>query len=229
MVIKGIGTMTARKGISSMGLEKETPPKGNGDTAFASGVDDTSSSPSHSPTEAAVPARPRKLVVLHWLTVFCVIAAVTFILTRDQVDGKAVRQWLLEGHRHFGLFVLMLFLARVAIRFRLGKLPQADRLPRVARLLAGLTHVALYALLLTLPLLGWALSSAEGKPVHLFGLTLPALVSADEDLADTLQAWHLNAAWVLLGLVSLHVAAALWHHFVLRDEVLRRMLPGRRR
>jgi hypothetical protein len=80
-----------------------------------------------------------------------------------------------------------------------------------------------------LPLLGWALSNAEGKPVHLFGLTLPALVSADEDLADTLQAWHLNAAWVLLGLVSLHVAAALWHHFVLRDEVLRRMLPKRRR
>jgi cytochrome b561 len=136
---------------------------------------------------------------------------------------------LLEGHRHFGLFVLMLFLARVALRIRLGKLPHDAQVPKFVRIAAGLTHIALYALLLTLPLLGWALSNAEDKPVHLFGLTLPALVSADEDLADTLQAWHLNAAWVLLGLVSLHVAAALWHHFVLRDETLRRMLPKRRR
>ena len=227
---KGIGMMAAtRKGISSMGLEKETPPKGNGDAAFVSSVEDTLNSPPHQPAEVTAPVLPKKLVVLHWLTVLCVIAAVTFILTRDQVDGKAVRQWLLEGHRHFGLFVLMLFFARVVIRLRLGKLPHDNQLPRVARMLAGLTHVALYALLLTLPLLGWALSSAEGKPVHLFGLTLPALVGADEDLADTLQAWHLNAAWVLLGLVSLHVAAALWHHFVLRDEVLRRMLPKPRR
>jgi cytochrome b561 len=218
-----------RKGIASMGLEKETPPKRAGEAAFVSSVENTLNSPPQQPTEVAVPARPRKLVALHWLTVFCVITAVTFILTRDQVDGKAVRQWLLEGHRHFGLFVLMLFLARIAIRIRLGKLPHDGQLSRVVRVLAGLTHVALYALLLSLPLLGWALSNAEGKPVHLFGLTLPALVSADEDLADTLQAWHLNAAWVLLGLVSLHVAAALWHHFVLRDETLRRMLPRRRR
>jgi len=221
-------TAATHKGISSMGREKETPPQGNGDAAFVSGEGDPLNSPSYQPAEAAVPARPRKLVVLHWLTVFCVIAAVTFILTRDQIDGKVVRQWLLEGHRHFGLFVLMLFAARVAIRLRLGKLPSDDPLPRVARIAAGLTHIALYALLLSLPLLGWALSNAEGKPVHLFGLTLPALVSADEDLADTLQAWHLNAAWVLLGLVSLHVAAALWHHFIRRDEVLRRMLPKRR-
>jgi len=222
-------TTAARKGILSMGLEKETPPKGTGNAAFVAGVEDPLNSPPQQPTVVTVPARPRKLVALHWLTVFCVIAAVTFILTRDQIDGKAVRQWLLEGHRHFGLFVLMLFLARVGIRIRLGKLPHDDQLPKLVRLMAGLTHIALYALLLTLPLLGWALSNAEGKPVHLFGLTLPALVSADEDLADTLQAWHLNAAWVLLGLVSLHVAAALWHHFVLRDEVLRRMLPKRRR
>lgn len=218
----------AYKGISTMGLEKETPPKGTGDAAFVSGVDDRLRSPSRQPAEAIVPAHPRKLVALHWLTVFCVMAAVTFILTRDQIDGKAVRQWLLEGHRHFGLFVLMLFLARVAIRIRLGKLPHDSRLPKLVRVLAGLTHIALYALLLTLPLLGWALSNAEDKPVHLFGLTLPALVSADEDLADSLQAWHLNAAWVLLGLVSLHVAAALWHHFILRDETLRRMLLKRR-
>ena len=72
------------------------------------------------------------------------------------------------------------------------------------------------------------MSSAAGTPVHFFGLTLPPLVGEDEDLADTLQTWHVNAAWALLVLVSLHVAAALWHHLVLRDHTLRMMLPRRR-
>ncbi|HEY0197601.1 MAG TPA: cytochrome b/b6 domain-containing protein [Rhodanobacter sp.] len=179
--------------------------------------------------EETAPMHPRKMVVLHWLTVFCVAMAAALILTRDQIDGRAIRMWLLEGHRHFGLFVLLLFFARVALRIRLGKLPSDNSASKVVRILAGLTHVVLYALLLALPLLGWALSDAQGKPVHLLGLTLPMIVGADEDLADELQAWHLDAAWALLGLVSLHVAAALWHHFVLRDRVLRMMLPGRRR
>ncbi|HUA79139.1 MAG TPA: cytochrome b [Dyella sp.] len=169
------------------------------------------------------------MVYLHWLTVLCVVTAVIFILARDQVDGRVLRQWLLEGHRHFGLFVLVLFFVRVAIRIRLGKLPPTNRSPKIFRVLAALTHITIYAILLAQPLLGWALSDAEGKPVHLLGLTLPALVNADEDLADTLTTWHLNVAWILLGLVSLHIAAALWHHFVLRDQTLRAMLPGRRR
>ncbi|HVI56748.1 MAG TPA: cytochrome b [Luteibacter sp.] len=172
---------------------------------------------------------PRRLRVLHWLTVVCVVLAAAFILTRDQLDGRSVRFWLLEGHRHFGLFVLALFVVRVVVRLRVGKLPSAGEMAWPVRVAAGLTHVALYALLVTLPLLGWALSSAEGNPVHVFGATLPNLVAADEDLADNLQAWHLDAAWVLLGLVCLHIAAALWHHFVMRDGVLRRMWPKRRR
>ncbi len=173
--------------------------------------------------------RPRKLVALHWLTVLCLLLAAALILTREQVAGRSLRMWLLEGHRHLGLLVLLLFFVRTALRIRLGKLPHADRSSPLMRALAGLTHLALYALLLALPLLGWALSDAQGKPVHLLGATLPALVGEDEDLADQLQAWHLDAAWALLALASLHVAAALWHHFVLRDGVLRTMLPRRRR
>jgi cytochrome b561 len=169
------------------------------------------------------------LVILHWLTVLCLFMAATLILTRDQVSGRVLKMWLLEGHRHFGLFVLVLFFFRVALRMRLGRLPSDNGSSRLVQRLAGLTHVALYALLLAQPLLGWTLSSAQGKPVHLLGATLPNLVGADEDLADALQAWHQDVAWVLLGLISLHIAAALWHHFVLRDGVLRMMLPQRRR
>lgn len=176
------------------------------------------------------PARPGKIVLFHWLTVLCVCFAAGLILLRDEVvTGRSLKQWLLEGHRHFGLFVLMLFFVRVVVRIRAGKLPPVGKMSKPIRALATLTHMALYALLLAMPLLGWVLSNAQDRPVHLFGLTLPALVGADEDLADSLQTWHVDAAWVLLALVLLHTGAALWHHFVVRDDVLRSMLPRRPR
>ncbi|GLQ95058.1 cytochrome like B561 [Dyella acidisoli] len=166
--------------------------------------------------------------MLHWLTVLCVIFAAGLILLRDEVvSGRVLKQWLLEGHRHFGLFVLVLFFVRIVIRIRTGKLPPTGNMPKAVRAVAALTHIALYGLMLALPMLGWALSNAQDRPVHLFGLTLPTLVGADEDLADSLQTWHIDAAWTLLALVLLHTGAALWHHFVVRDDVLRAMLPSR--
>jgi cytochrome b561 len=172
---------------------------------------------------------PRVLVLLHWLTALCLVLAAAFILTRDQMDGRTLRMWLLEGHRHFGLFILILFFVRLVVRLRTGRLPAEENTAWPLRVAAGLTHVALYALLLAQPLLGWALTSAAGKTVDFFGIALPALVAEDEDLADTLHTWHENTAWALLILICLHAGAALWHHFVMRDGVLRRMSPRRPR
>ncbi|PXV55892.1 cytochrome b561 [Dyella jiangningensis] len=176
-----------------------------------------------------LPERPRALVVMHWLTALFLAMAAALILLRDEVDGRALRMWLLEGHRHFGLLVLLLFFARAALRLRLRHWPVEGKVSPLIRFAAGSTHLALYVLLLVQPLLGWALSNAQGKPVHFFGLTLPAIVASDEDLADRLTDWHQGVAWVLLALIALHVAAALWHHFMLRDRTLRLMLPRRRR
>lgn len=218
--------VATRRGISGMGRENMTSARQNDVSAPASG---TEHHVPRQPVGDVTPSRPRKLVILHWLTVLCLALAAGLILTRDEIDGRSARLWLLEGHRHFGLFVLMLFFVRVIFRVRAGKLPHEGSTGRLVRWLATATHLALYGLLLVLPLIGWALSNAEGKPVHLFGVTLPALVATDEDLADSLLTWHQDVAWVLLALVSLHVAAALFHHFVLRDGVLRMMLPKRRR
>jgi cytochrome b561 len=176
---------------------------------------------------AAASARPRALVVLHWLTVLVLLAAASVILARELVSAKPPRAWLLDLHRHLGLCVLLLFALRVGLRLRWGRLPAVATLAWPLRLAAALMHAALYASILLLPLLGWALSNAAGQPVHFFGLALPALVAPDFDLADQLLLWHQNAAWTLLALVVLHVAAALWHHFVRRDAVLRVMWPGR--
>jgi cytochrome b561 len=213
-----------------MGLQttkKNASPSSQAEVTSVLGTQRGNQSPQPSP--ATAPMRPKKLVVLHWLTVLCLIFAAALILTRDQVDGRVLEQWLLEGHRHFGLLVLLLLLIRVVVRVRAGKLPPAGEHSPIIRIAATVTHIALYGLLLALPLLGWALSDAEDKPVHFLGATLPAIVGADEDLADQLQLLHTDAAWLLLGLVTLHVGAALVHHFVLRDGTLRMMLPKRRR
>ena len=175
------------------------------------------------------PPRPRAVRILHWLTVLCLIVAATLILTRDEVSNKPMRGWLMLGHQHAGLLVLLLFVIRVVVRLRVGKLHPAGEPPWLMHAAAQLTHVALYALLLAMPLLGWALTNASGHPVHFFGLPLPALVGEDDDLSDTLLTWHQDAAWVLLALALLHIGAALWHHFVRHDGTLRMMLPARRR
>lgn len=175
-----------------------------------------------------IPPRPRAMRWLHWATVACLVIVAAVALFRDEVAGRALRQWLLEGHRHVGLLILALAVGRIGLRLRLGRLPSPSG-SRVALLAAALTHAAIYVALLALPLIGWALSDAEGKPVHLFGLTLPALVTDDDDLADQLLVWHQDVAWALLGLLALHVAAALWHHFIKRDGLLRSMWPSGKR
>jgi len=94
------------------------------------------------------------------------------------------------------------------------------------KLAASALHALLYVLLLSIPLLGWALSSARGQAVALpLGVNLPALLAKDLDLADSLEQLHSIAAWSLAALAGLHAAAAIWHHRVRRDGVLVAMLP----
>ena len=85
----------------------------------------------------------------------------------------------------------------------------------------------MYAAIGAITIIGWALTNAHAVHLHLLGvIPLPSLVQADSDLADVLSDWHVGIAWTLLGLVVLHVSAALWHHFRMRDSVLVAMLPG---
>jgi cytochrome b561 len=92
---------------------------------------------------------------------------------------------------------------------------------------ARTAHVLLYVLSLAVPLAGWAYTSAVGYPVVLFGaLRLPDLVAPDRGLSDVLKGVHAWLAWTLVGIASLHAAAAIKHHFIDGDHLLRRMWPG---
>jgi cytochrome b561 len=89
---------------------------------------------------------------------------------------------------------------------------------------ANISHFVLYGAIVGIPTLGWLTVSARGRPVSVFGLfDLPALIAKDRDLADTLQQWHYFAALAMLAMVGLHVAAALYHHFIRKDAVLKAM------
>jgi len=172
--------------------------------------------------------RPRPMVFLHWATALLIALVIGIAFVRDGVEEKALRATLMNIHRSIGLTIALLAMARIVVRLAHRPLPPTGDMSPLARLAAELAHLALYVLLMALPLIGWALSCAHGKPVSLFGLvTLPVIVEEDEDLADDLAEYHENAAWLLIGLVGVHAAAALYHHFVRRDNVLRAMLPAR--
>lgn len=162
---------------------------------------------------------------LHWATVLALVAGFALIWWRDGLDDGDQRRLLLAWHATLGLAVLMLALGRLARRLAAGRDVPHAALSGWERRLSGGVHLLLYGLLVSLPLLGWLALSSRGRMPQLFGLVaLPRLIERDRDLADLLQAWHERVAIALLCLVGLHVAAALFHHLVRRDGVLRSML-----
>lgn len=169
------------------------------------------------------------IIALHWLTLAALAMGVAAIFLREAVEGRALRLELLNLHRSVGLMILLAAGARLALRKQVGCPAAEHNTPRAMRVLAALSHAALYALLLALPILGWALTSAHGQHASVFGLIpLPPLMASDPDLADTLGDFHEWASWGLLALVIVHAGAALWHHHIRRDHVLRSMLPRSR-
>ena len=163
---------------------------------------------------------------LHWLIVALVITQVTLASLADDLPPGMRKLTLLARHKSFGITILALAILRLAWR-RMNPTPELPpALKPYERRLARFTHAMLYLLLFAMPLSGWTMSSARGFPVSWFGLVqLPDLVPKNKALYETLLTTHHTLAWVLGGVVTLHVVAALKHHFVLRDDVLRRMLP----
>jgi cytochrome b561 len=166
--------------------------------------------------------------LLHWLIVVLIIVQVTLAEMADELPIGAKKLALLARHKSVGITILGLAVLRLAWR----SLHPTPLLPQTLkpweRGLARFTHVMLYVLLFAQPLSGWMMSSARGFPVSWFGFfTLPDLVPKNRALYDALVATHGTLAVVLAVVVTLHIAGALKHHFMLKDDVLRRMTPFR--
>lgn len=130
-------------------------------------------------------------------------------------------------HKGTGMIILLLSLARLGWRMKWTMPDWPSTAGRLQRVVARLTHVVLYALMLVVPVTGWIMTSANSKlPISIWGLfEWPKLaVTKGSALAEVAYEGHEILGYLMAALVALHVAAALHHHFVLKDNVLRRML-----
>lgn len=164
---------------------------------------------------------------LHWVVAAIIIGVLALGLYMSDLPPDPFKFQLYGIHKAFGITVLGLAVLRLLWRF--GNIVPAS-LPHHAqweKFLARAAHYALYVLMIVTPLSGWAMSSAGGHPVSFFGLfDLPPLVAQNPDLGKEIAEIHETLAWTLMGVLALHVAGALKHHFVDKDETLRRMLPS---
>ena len=185
-------------------------------------------------TPAGVPAEPVKrytdvAIALHWLLALALLAAFCVGLYMADLKLSPTRIRLFNWHKWAGISILVLSACRLAWRLTHRPPEEPSYLPLWQKRLAGAVHGLLYLMFFLVPLAGWAHSSAAGFPVVWFGVVhLPDLVGPDKALAETLADVHSAFAFTLAGLVALHVAGALQHRFILKDDIVQRMLPGRR-
>lgn len=164
---------------------------------------------------------------LHWLVAALVLTMFGLGWYMSDLPLGQLKFDLYQLHKSLGLTIFALVILRLAWRLSHTPPPLPARLPAWERTAARAAHALFYVLLLVQPLIGFLQSNAANFPVVVWGtLPLPALIGSDEGLGETLIEVHEVVARVLLVLILLHVAAALRHHFVLKDDVLRRMLPA---
>lgn len=166
---------------------------------------------------------------LHWLGVLLVFAVATIgLIMVDLERGTELRRIFYALHKSLGITALALVAIRVLVRLCVSSPQPLPVRAGQARLARG-SHVAMYVLLFAIPLSGWLLNSVAGQPLPWFGwFELPALAQKNPDWRRAVDAVHLWSFWILIALVCLHVVAAMYHHWWLRDATLARMLPSRR-
>lgn len=165
--------------------------------------------------------------LLHWLMALMVIAML-FIGAGMVASISERHEWLLNIHKPLGIAILVLVVVRLIVRFSTQTPPLPADLPAWQALAAKLSHYVLYALMLAMPLIGWAMISAAGDPVMLGqSVRLPSIVGADAATFAWLRGAHRYLAYLFFLTILAHLAAALFHGWIRRDEVLGSMLRGR--
>lgn len=167
----------------------------------------------------------RIAVVLHWAVAVLILAALVlaWVLPRRNMPGYDT---LLELHKSAGMVVLVLVVPRLLWRLGNPVAPAEGLTPLEARL-SEITHWSLYAVMFLIPLTGYLFASLEGQHLDFFSLfTAASPLPTDRAWSRPLEFVHKTGQYAVYGFVGLHVMGALYHHFVKRDGVLRRMLPA---
>ena len=165
---------------------------------------------------------------LHWGIVILIIVQYFLAEAAEELPDGPGKLDMITRHKSLGMLLLLLALARIGWKLANRGLPPPVPMAKVQRIAAAAGHGLLYLLLLAQPISGWIMSSAAGYPVSLFGLfEFPALVSENHDLHESLEEVHEVLFTVLAVVAVLHALAAVYHHFFVKDDTLRRMLPFR--
>ena len=167
-------------------------------------------------------------IALHWLMLLLIAAVYACIELRGYYPkGSDIREGMKAWHFMLGLAVLALVVIRVIARVA-GTTPRITPEPKAwQNFLARSVHLALYLFMICMPIAGWLVLSASGKPIPFFGLALPPLMGEDRDVAGQLKELHEAVGSFGYYLIGIHAFAALVHHYVMKDDTLRRMLPWR--
>ena len=169
----------------------------------------------------------RTAVALHWTVGALVITALSMGWIMTDMVISPLRLQVYSWHKWIGITVLTLFFVRALWRLT-HPAPPLLPMPAWQRRSAQFLHGFLYLMLLAQPITGWIFSNASGRAIVYLGLIpLPNLVGKDKALAETFKGLHSTGGLVLSIAVGLHVLAALKHHFIDRDDTLRRMLRWR--
>jgi cytochrome b561 len=181
----------------------------------------------HVPNDLKRGVFDRSTRLMHWLTAGLMLLVFGLAFSIDLATSRSAHVALLQLHRSIGLTVWLLTLARLAWR-QTAKYPDwPSDMSELTRALAKTTEYSLYTLLLLQPILGLLQTNARGDRVQLvFVGPLPALVAKNRQLAEQLLIAHKIVGFSLLALIVLHISAALFHHFVRRDDILTAMLPA---
>ena len=165
---------------------------------------------------------------LHWLIGLMIVTSLGVGLYMVSLSLSPDKLRLYSWHKWAGVTIFMLVLVRSLWRLTHPAPPLPDDVPVWQRKVAEATHYALYALMIVIPLTGWLMSSAKGFQTVYFGVVpIPDLLAKNEGLGETLALVHRYLNYSMIGLVIAHIAAALKHHFIDKDDILQRMLPTR--
>jgi cytochrome b561 len=170
----------------------------------------------------------RTAIALHWLMAALILGLLVVGFYMADLPLSPWKLKIYSWHKWAGVTAFLLVLARLAWRLGHRPPPLPTLMPAWQKRAAEVGHGLLYLLMVAIPLSGWLMSSAKGfQTVYLGLLPIPDLLGKDKALGEALQTLHLSLNLTLIAVVAGHVGAALKHHFIDRDDVLRRMLPAR--
>jgi cytochrome b561 len=165
-------------------------------------------------------------IALHWMIALIILGSLPLGIYMADLPISPIKLKLYSYHKWAGVTVFLLAIMRLGWRIGHPAPPLPASIPALQRRLANATHHLLYVLIFVIPLTGWLMSSAKGFQTVYFGvLPIPDLLAKNPPLGDLLKNLHFALNLLLAGLLAMHAGAALKHHFVDRDDVLRRMLP----